>query len=83
MSVYFSDAKVPNFTARKAHTVTGWLQLMCILITPLKWVAAQRKDNKIWNVRVNFKTIQILPLVPIIIIFKDACLVRFAHDPVK
>lgn len=36
-----------------------------------------------WNVRVNFKTILILPSVSIIIIFKDACLVHFAHDPGK
>lgn len=42
-----------------------------------------RKDNKKkeGNVAVNFNTGLIPPLYSIIIIFKDACLTRFAHDP--
>lgn len=35
------------------------------------------------NVAVNFNTSLIPPLHSIIIIFKDACLARFAHDPGK
>lgn len=44
-----------------------------------------QKDNKKdgGNVAVNFNTSLIPPLHSIIIIFKDACLAHFAHDPGK